>query len=628
MPEPRASTLPSATGVRLSRLALAVAGDLVAGRADPLVLGVTLDSRRVQPGHLYAALPGATTHGARFGAQAAAAGAVAVLTDATGGRLLADAGVDLPTIVTCDPRAVLGGLSATVYGHPAERLLLFGVTGTNGKTTTTYLLHSALTALGRHAGLIGTVEIRIGSERVKSVRTTPESPDLQALFAQMLAAGADSCAMEISSHALALHRVDGLVADVAGFTNLSQDHLDFHDTLEEYFLAKAALFSPEYASAGVVCVDDGWGRRLAQESTIPITTLRTRLPAREGNSVAAESHSPELGAGPADSEPEWRLTHPEPDGRLTHPEPDGRLAHPEPDWRLTHTEPDPQGPGMLLVLTHRDGHHWHLNSPLPGDFNVSNTALAAVMLLRAGFDPAEIAHALRQAPPVPGRMQVVVPAENAVSQSAALQSADPESADPQSAGHPAAGLDPAGARSPGGAELPLAVVDYAHSPDSISAALAALRRSGSGPLVIVLGAGGDRDRSKREAMGAAAVRGADAVIVTDDNPRSEPPAAIRSQVLSGARAALPARNLEPGPLVLLEEVGDRRAAIERALELVTVLAGVPGAAGETLRPTVLVAGKGHETGQEVAGTVHPFDDRVVLADALTRLAAQQRGIAR
>ncbi|MFV0460253.1 MAG: UDP-N-acetylmuramoyl-L-alanyl-D-glutamate--2,6-diaminopimelate ligase [Actinomycetales bacterium] len=524
---------------------------------DPVVTSVTLDSRRVTPGSLYAALPGASTHGARFAAEAARSGAVAVLTDEEGARLVVEAGVDLPLIVVDDPRAQLGALAAAVFGYPAERLLLFGITGTNGKTTTSYLLHSALTALGRHPGLIGTIETRIGSERVKSVRTTPESPDLQALFAQMVQAGADSCAMEISSHALALHRVDAMVVDVAGFTNLSQDHLDFHDTFEEYFAAKAALFTPEHASVGVICIDDEWGRRLAREATIPVTTLITRPGSTPG----------------------------------------------EADWVVTGIGPNRRGHGMGVELTHRTGQSWSLTSPLPGDFNASNCVLAAVMLLRVGYDPDDIATALAQATAVPGRMEVVPPAVD-------------------------------------NPHLPLGVVDYAHSPGSIQVACAALRSGGCHPLVIVLGAGGDRDRGKREAMGAAAALGADAVVVTDDNPRSEDPAEIRSRVLAGARQALAApsgptetpadgsatqsgtesRTPGPGP-ALLEEVPGRGEAIVRAVRLAVALGDAADRAGpQSGRPTVLVAGKGHETGQEIAGTVHPFDDRVVLAQALTAIA--------
>ena len=238
--------------------------------------GVTLSSRTVRPGDLYAALPGTRVHGARFAAQAADAGAVAVLTDPAGREILSAAGVLLPCVVVPEPRAVLGGLAAWLYGDPGKSLSTYGVTGTNGKTTTTFLIDSALRALGRTTGLIGTIEIRVAGERVTSTGTTPEAPDLHALLAVMVERGVEACSMEISSHALVQHRTDGLVVDVAGFTNLSQDHLDYHGTLKEYFAAKALLFTPAHAARGVVCVDDDWGLRLLDRAEIPVVSVRTR----------------------------------------------------------------------------------------------------------------------------------------------------------------------------------------------------------------------------------------------------------------------------------------------------------------------------------------------------------------
>ena len=249
------------------------------GAADPAsevaVTGVTLDSRAVLPGDLYAALPGARAHGADFAGQAVAAGAVAVLTDRVGVDRMTAAGLALPVVVVEHPRAALGAVSAHVLGTEHLALRLVGITGTNGKTTTAYLVHSALTALGRRPGLIGTVETRIGDERLDSVRTTPEAPELHAVLAVMAERGLDTCVMEVSSHALAQHRVDGVVYDVALFTNLSQDHLDFHADMDDYFDAKASLFTPERARQGLVCVDDAWGRRLVERSGIPVTTIGT-----------------------------------------------------------------------------------------------------------------------------------------------------------------------------------------------------------------------------------------------------------------------------------------------------------------------------------------------------------------
>jgi UDP-N-acetylmuramoyl-L-alanyl-D-glutamate--2,6-diaminopimelate ligase len=490
--------------------------------ADVLVTGVCLDSRAIRPGDLYAALPGQRTHGARFAQAAATRGATAVLTDQAGVALV---GGVLPVITVTDPRAELGGLAAWLFGEPARKMQMFAVTGTNGKTTTTFLLDDALRHGGRRCGLVGTIETRILDQRLPSVRTTPEAPDLQALLALMVEQGADTCSMEVSSHALALGRVDGIRYDVVGFTNLSQDHLDFHPTMEDYFQTKAQLFTPLRARTGVVCVDDDWGRRLAAQTGIPVVTVRT--------------------AG---------------GGLLEGPVEDERS-----DWRVTDRRP--RGAGTSFTLSGPDGASVSGYCPLPGDFNVANTALALVMLVQAGIAADDAAAWLAQARSVPGRMEQI--------------------------------------RGPGAAGEPLAVVDYAHTPDAVGAALRSLRTGRPGPLVVVIGAGGDRDREKRPLMGAAAAREADVVIVTDDNPRSEDAASIRAAVLagipdisSGGTRSSPAG----GPTVL--EIADRRAA---------VLEGVRRAWGGG---TLLVAGKGHERGQEVAGTVHPFDDREVLAAAL------------
>lgn len=516
--------------VALTEVARAAGAPPVPDASGVEVTGVTHDSRAVRPGDLYAALPGSNAHGATFTAQAVAAGAVAVLTDRAG-RELVDSDAPVPVLVVDDPRAVLGHVAATVHGHPSERLLLLGITGTNGKTTTCYLLESALRSAGRRTGLVGTVETRVGDERVPSVRTTPESTDLQALLAVMVERGVQACAMEVSSHALALHRVDGIVYDVAGFTNLSQDHLDFHPDLEHYYAAKASLLTPQRSRRAVVCVDDLWGRRAAADAGadgLPVTTVAT--PALDDPALTR------AGAGP--------------------------------DWRAVELAPADDGVGTRFVLLGPDAHRLALVSPLPGDFNVANTAVAALVLLEAGLDEREVAYGLAAASGVPGRMEVV----------------------------------------PGPPDAPLAVVDYAHTPEAVAVALRALRGRTAGRLVVVLGAGGDRDAGKRPAMGEAAVLGADAVVVTDDNPRSEDPAAVRAEVLRGATAARDGlRDRE----VVVAEVGDRREAVAAALRL----------AGEVPGSTVLVAGKGHETGQEVAGTVHPFDDRAVLADLLAAAGA-------
>ncbi len=483
--------------------------------SDATVTGVTLDSRAVLPGDLYAALPGARAHGADFAPSALAAGAAAVLTDAAGAaRISDDAGTDVPLVVVEEPRSVLGRVAARVYGTEDLALRLIGITGTNGKTTTAHLVHSALSALGRRAGLIGTVETRIGDERVGSVRTTPEAPELHAVLAVMAERGLDTCVMEVSSHALAQHRVDGVVYDVALFTNLSQDHLDFHADMDDYFAAKAELFTPEHSRLGLVCTDDAWGRALVERAGVPVLTI---------------------GAGDDD------------------------------DWRVLVEAEDPSAFRLAAA-----GVDLHLRSSLPGDFNVTNTAMAAAALVLVGEDAVAVGRAVLTDPHVPGRMEAVA--------------------------------------APEGAPAPRAVVDYAHTPDAIRAALHALRPTTPGTLVCVTGAGGDRDRDKRRAMGAAAAQVADLVVVTDDNPRSEDPAAIRAAVLEGVEQVR-----AEGRHVDVVVVGDRREAIRQA---------VRAAWPEGPDATVAVVGKGHETGQDVGGVVHPFDDRHELAQALRHLAGE------
>ncbi|MEU8133326.1 UDP-N-acetylmuramoyl-L-alanyl-D-glutamate--2,6-diaminopimelate ligase [Streptodolium elevatio] len=326
-----------------------------AGTAGETALtGVTHDSRAVRPGDLYAALPGTRAHGAEFAAQAAGLGAAAVLTDPDGADRARATG--LPVLVVADPRARLGEVAAWVYDHPGGALTLFGVTGTNGKTTTAYLLDGGLRAGGHTTGLIGTVETRIGDAVVASSMTTPEAPDLQALFGVMAEKGVTAASMEVSSHALAMGRVDGTVFDVALFTNLTQDHLDFHGTMEEYFRAKADLFTPRRAKAGVVDVDDAYGRRIAEAPAIPITTV---------------SPSGTRGA----------------------------------DWRVEDTELGPDGSRFRLVGP--DGVKADASVRLPGPFNVANAALAVVTLVTAGI-PLDVAVAgVAGVPGVPGRMERV-----------------------------------------------------------------------------------------------------------------------------------------------------------------------------------------------------------------------------
>ncbi len=507
MPEPnltRPEAPPRTPLARVADWAAAVLESPSAG-ADASVTGLSLSSKRVWPGDLYAALPGSRSHGATYVPEAVAAGAVAVLTDPAGAGMTRDPGV--PLLVREDPRAVLGTLAARVYGEPAERLTLMAVTGTQGKTTSTRLLEDGLTASGTTAAVVGTVGTRIAGHDVSTTLTTPEAPDLHALFAVMLEQGVTACAMEVSSHALVMGRVDGVVFDVAAFLNLGRDHLDFHRDVEDYFAAKSSLFTPERARRGLTNVDDPFGRRLLEEASLPMVTF----------SAAGQ----------------------------------------EADWRAVDVVLEPEGSSFTVVTP--DGSRIPARVPLTGAFNVTNALCATALAGEAGLDPAAVADGIGRSGGVPGRLE----------------------------------------RVDAGQDF-LAIVDYAHKPDAVEAALAALRPLTTGRLVLVIGAGGDRDSGKRPVMGAISARLADVLVVTDDNPRTEDPAAIRAALLAGAR--------EAGGSAEVVEVGDRRQAIRHAV-------GIAGAGD-----TVVIAGKGHETGQEINGTVHPFDDRDELRAALDDLA--------
>ncbi|MGP4033132.1 UDP-N-acetylmuramoyl-L-alanyl-D-glutamate--2,6-diaminopimelate ligase [Pseudarthrobacter sp. 1C304] len=484
------------------------------------VTGISLNSRTVQAGDLYVALPGAARHGADFVPQAVEAGASAVLTDEAGARLLAFShDIAVPVLVAGEPRSLVGGLSALIYRsrpQDAPAPALYGVTGTNGKTTTTYFINALLQALGQTTGLIGTIEILAGGAPIPSLLTTPESTDVHALLALMRERGLDAASMEVSSHAISFHRVDGVEFDVAGFTNLTQDHLDLHGSMDEYFQTKAQLFTPGRARRAVVTVDDDWGVRLAAAAGIPVTTLATH---GTGGTAAAA------------------------------------------DWTVTGTAA--RGLGTDFTLRHRDGTELRAHTGLPGSFNVANAALATVMVLAAGHDPAAVQTALDARDPftvaVPGRMQLV-------------------------------------------ATAPAAVVDFAHNPDALARALEAVRSPEAGSrVIIVFGATGQRDQLKRPAMGAIAARLADTVIVSDDDPHDEDAAAIRADVMAGAVEAREREHLACSIL----EVFPRDAAIRKAVEL----------AGPA--DTILVAGRGHEVWQEVKGVNLALDDRVELRSALT-----------
>jgi UDP-N-acetylmuramoyl-L-alanyl-D-glutamate--2,6-diaminopimelate ligase len=509
---------PSAvTGARLRALAAEVGAVLADGPhsatvvPDVAVSGVTLRAQDVQPGDLFAALPGAATHGARYATDAIERGAIAVLTDAAGAvELYGQVGPrhsPVPVLLHPAPRSVLGSLAAKVYGEPSEKMSVIGITGTSGKTTTTYLVEAGLRAGGRKPGLIGTIGIRIDGAEIPSALTTPEAPTLQAMLAAMAEDDVDTIVMEVSSHALTLGRVDGTHFAVGGFTNLSRDHLDFHPTMADYFDAKALLFdseSPLRADTVVVCIDDDAGREMADRAGEAITVS------------TADRH-----------------------------------AH----WRAVDVVPMGAGGQEFTVVDPAGGRH-RIGIRLPGGYNVANCLVALAILDAVGVSPELASPGLREAR-VPGRLEEIDCGQDF-----------------------------------------LALVDYAHKPGALQAVLTTLARPGR-RLAVVFGAGGDRDPGKRAPMGGVAAQLADLVVVTDDNPRSEDPAAIRRQILVGAA--------ESGGAAEVVEVGDRRAAIRHAV----AWAG-PG-------DVVVVAGKGHETGQRGASAVRPFDDRVELADALEAL---------
>ncbi|MFC9353905.1 UDP-N-acetylmuramoyl-L-alanyl-D-glutamate--2,6-diaminopimelate ligase [Arthrobacter sp. NPDC057013] len=348
-------------------------GVAVPGASESVpVTGISLDSRSVERGDLYVALPGAARHGADFATTAIRSGAVAVLTDDAGAKLLAlGSDIAVPVLVVSEPRSVVGRLSRLIYRSQDADLpgpSMFGVTGTNGKTTTTYFINALLQAMGKKTGLIGTIEILAGGDPIPSLLTTPESTDVHALLALMRERGLDAASMEVSSHAVSFRRVDGVVFDVVGFTNLTQDHLDLHGTMDEYFRTKAELFTAEHARAAVVTVDDEWGRQLAARTELPVTTLATLQP----------------GSGP-DADPATA------------------------DWTVT--DPKPRGLGTEFTLRGRNGTELRVHTGLPGAFNVSNAALALTMVLAGGADPADVQAALDASDPftvaVPGRMQLV-----------------------------------------------------------------------------------------------------------------------------------------------------------------------------------------------------------------------------
>jgi UDP-N-acetylmuramoyl-L-alanyl-D-glutamate--2,6-diaminopimelate ligase len=482
---------PAFPPIPLSALVDAVPDAEPRGDTALSILDVAYDSRAVGTGALFCCVRGATADGHDFARAALDAGAAALVVE----RWL---DVAAPQVLVRSVREAMGPIAARAFRDPAEAMTMLGVTGTNGKTTTTYLLEAIARRAGVRPGVIGTTGARADGEPLPLDRTTPEAPDLHRLLARMRDDGVGLVAMEASSHALDQHRVDGVIYDAVAFTNLSQDHLDFHASMERYFAAKSALFTPRHARRGLVNADDPWGRRLLRSPEIPVSTFAVDVDA---------------------------------------------------DLRAVDVEVFASG-----IAFRADG--LAVRSSLRGAFNVSN-CLAAIALGRAVDLPdTAIVEGIADVRDVPGRVEPVDE----------------------------------------GQEF-LVVVDYAHTPDSILGVLQATRPLATGRLIVVFGCGGDRDHAKRPLMGKAATSTADLTIITSDNPRSEDPAEIIAAIEPGA--------VEGGGDYVIE--ADRRAAIARALG-----DAAPG-------DVVVIAGKGHEPIQEIAGRTIEFDDRVVAREELRAL---------
>jgi UDP-N-acetylmuramoyl-L-alanyl-D-glutamate--2,6-diaminopimelate ligase len=483
--------------VNLEALIRALAPSEVTGDRPVEIADLAYDTSRVVAGSLFFCVRGQRVDGHDLAWEAIERGAAAIVVE----RQL---DVSVPQLVVADTRAAMAVAADLFFGEPTKELEVAGVTGTNGKTTTVFLLHSMLEAGGRSPGLVGTVEWIVGDEGRPAPFTTPEAIDLQRLFAEMRDAGNRSVALEASSHGSALHRLDRVRFDALAFTNLTQDHLDLHGTMEEYFQAKRRLFAAAQPPPAAVNVRDEWGSRLADElgrvHRAPLVTF--------GLDEAAEVR--------------------------------------------------PEG----LELT-SDGCRFRaagieIESRLRGHFNVENVLCAIAVGVLLDLDEHAIRDGIAAVHEIPGRFE------------------------PVDEGQPFG-----------------VFVDYAHKPDALEAVLRAARELAEGRVIVVFGAGGDRDRGKRPLMGKVAVEGADVAIVTSDNPRSEDPLAIIQDVLQGAGLEV---EIDP----------DRRGAIERAIALAEE--------GDV----VVIAGKGHELGQDIGGVVHPFDDRVVAREALARRLAEAR----
>lgn len=484
---------------------------------DPVIRGITYDSRRVSPGDLFVAIRGDVSDGHDFLRQALAMGAAALLVEEPPDSASLEG---TPAVVVPDARRALAPVATRFFGDPASECALVGVTGTNGKTSASYLIESILTRAGMRTGLVGTVEVRYAGYRQAAVNTTPESLDLQRMLRAMLTEGIESVVMEVSSHGLELGRVNGCRFKVGAFTNLTQDHLDFHGTMEAYLDSKARLFRDHLVSGGsaVINIDDPAGETLC--TVARHAGARVLRCTRRHNVVA--------------------------------------------DIRLVSAEPRLEGTRARLALPSGE---LDVELPLVGDFNLENLVVACGVAEALGTSLEHIAAGVASCPQVPGRVERVEIADK---------------------------------------ELPVVMVDYAHTPDAVAKLLAALRPLSRGRLITVFGCGGDRDRAKRPLMAQAVAAASDVVIATSDNPRTEDPATILRDVeegLTDLERVAPDRLGDAGTYAVIE---DRRQAIETAIDLADVA------------DTVVLAGKGHEDYQIVGRVKLPFDDREEARRALQR----------
>jgi UDP-N-acetylmuramoyl-L-alanyl-D-glutamate--2,6-diaminopimelate ligase len=481
--------------MRLDQIVEGVGSARLNGDPGTEIRGIAYDSRKAGPDSLFFCVTGMESDGHDFAAAAVQSGAVALICERP-------TGLDVVEVIVPDTRAAMAQVAAAFYGFPTRDLKIAGITGTNGKTTTAFLLHDILEGAGIHSGLMGTVKQLVGGVEESVERTTPEAVELQATFRRMEEAGDEACVIEASSHALVLGRCDAIDFDLAVFTNLTQDHLDFHADMEDYFQAKRLLFAFGPRSS-VVNIDDEYGRRLAAEFDAITYSA-------EGSSADYSASDIAFDAGGAEFSVE--------------------SEH-----------------GTMAVRT-----------GLPGRFNVANALAALAGAIELGVEPGDAVAALSDAGRVPGRFEPIDEGQDFA-----------------------------------------VLVDYAHTPDSVENVLRAARDITPGRLIAVVGAGGDRDRAKRPLMGRAGSELADHTVVTSDNPRSEEPEAIIADILEGIR--------DRGGVSV--EV-DRDAAIGLAVGLAE-----PG-------DTVVIAGKGHEQGQEFKdGHKIPFDDRQVAREHLRDLAA-------